>query len=180
MNLKIELENYTSIFTEEEIYKQQILDFLAKADAPYERINDVGHITASGLLLNSNCSKFLLMHHKKLNLWLQPGGHCDGDSDVLQVAIRESQEESGIAEIVPIMLNIFDIDVHIFPANLKEKEHYHYDIRFLLKTINNDSFVQNEESHELRWIDIKDYNNLDLISNNSIIRMVKKYINRDK
>ncbi len=178
MNLKIELENYISLFIQEEIYKQQILDFLVQADAPYERINDVGHITASAFLLNSDRTKFLLMHHKKLNLWVQPGGHCDGNSDILQVAMRETQEESGVSEIIPIIANIFDIDVHLIPANSKEKEHYHYDIRFLLKTLNNDNLVQNDESHELRWIDLKDYSNSGLMFNYSIIRMVEKYRNR--
>ena len=176
MDIKTQLQNYTSIFAEEELYKSQILNFLDSAQLPYHRINDVGHFTASGFLLNSDRTKFLLMHHKKLDQWFQPGGHCDGSSDLLQVAIRETIEESGIAEIAPIILDIYDIDVHLIPANAKEKEHYHYDIRFLLKTAGNDTFNQNEESNELRWIDIKDYANSDVEFNHSIERMVKKYI----
>jgi 8-oxo-dGTP pyrophosphatase MutT (NUDIX family) len=92
------------------------------------------------------------MHHTKLDKWFQLGGHCDGHSDVLAVAIKEAQEESGIVGIEPVSNKIFDIDIHLIPANPKEKEHYHYDVRFLLHVISNEEVVQNNESKELRWI----------------------------
>ena len=91
------------------------------------------------------------MHHAKLNLWVQPGGHCDGESDVLAVAIKEAQEESGIQAIVPVSKDIFDVDVHFIPARKHEKEHYHYDIRFLLQVNSDEEIVQNHESHDMRW-----------------------------
>lgn len=92
MNLHSNLKNYVSKFQEEIESKKRMINFLENCQNPYNRTTIEGHFTSSSLLLNSDKSKFLLMHHKKLNKWLQLGGHCDGDSNVLAVAIREAQE----------------------------------------------------------------------------------------
>lgn len=134
-------------------YKTTILDFLNQYPDAFERSLEVGHITASAWLVNKDNSKALLMHHKKLDMWVQLGGHCDGNVDALAVAIKEAQEESGIMGIESVHHGIFDIDVHLIPENKKEKAHYHYDIRFLLRVISDEDYVQNEESHALAWID---------------------------
>lgn len=105
MNLRSNLENYVSNFQEEIENKERMIKFLENcqnsknSQNPFSRTTIEGHFTGSALLLNSDKSKFLLMHHKKLNKWLQLGGHCDGDSNVLAVAIKEAQEESGILDI---------------------------------------------------------------------------------
>lgn len=176
MSLHHLLNNYFPEDINEINYKQRMLDFLNTHQNPFERSLKIGHFTASAFLLNTDKTKFLLMHHKKLNQWFQLGGHCDGDPDVLAVAIKEAQEESGIMEISPISTKIFDIDIHSIPSNEKDSEHYHYDIRFLLKTIDNDNFVQNDESHALRWIDL--YSSSELSLKQSIKRMVDKYNNQ--
>ena len=90
------------------------------------------------------------MHHKKLNRWLQPGGHCDGDADVLQVAIKEAQEETGIKNITPISRDIFDLDIHYIPSRREENIHLHFDVRFLLMAETNEiSF--NHEANDMKW-----------------------------
>lgn len=136
----------------------------------------MGHFTASAFLLNHDQTKFLLMHHKKLNKWLQLGGHCESD-DLLTEAIREAREESGINEIEAVSNNIFDIDVHYIPQTLKDPSHYHYDIRFLLKTIDNDNFIKNNESHELKWFSFADYPQLGIELERSVTRMIEKFKN---
>ncbi|WP_375359401.1 NUDIX hydrolase [Candidatus Tisiphia endosymbiont of Neophilaenus lineatus] len=115
MNLRESIKNYVSNFQEE--YKERMLDFLDNCKNPFSRETKEGHFTASGFLLNSDKTKFLLMHHRKLDKWLQPGGHCDGNNNILAVAIKEAQEESGILEIEPISRQIYDIDVHLIPSN---------------------------------------------------------------
>ncbi len=175
MNLRENIKNYISNFQEENEYKERMLDFLDNCDNPFSRETKEGHFTSSGFLLNSNKTKFLLMHHRKLDKWLQPGGHCDGNNDLLAVAIKEAQEESGILDIEPISRQIYDIDVHFIPSNAKEQEHYHYDVRFLLKTVCNDYFVKNAESHDLRWIEFT-YNYEELVLDSSVKRMIEKYI----
>ena len=168
------LNNYHPINNQELLFKQQTLDFVDKYHDCFERSLKIGHITASAWILNQDHSKALLLHHKKLDSWFQLGGHCDGDHDVLHVALKEAQEESGICDISPISNQIFDIDIHKIPANKNEPEHDHYDIRFLLHVTSNASFVQNHESNELRWIS---KSLQDLPTNNpSVIRMFNKWI----
>jgi 8-oxo-dGTP pyrophosphatase MutT (NUDIX family) len=161
--------------TEEEINaKARIIEFIRSNQYCFERSLSIGHITASAWLLNKKGDKALLTHHRKLDAWLQLGGHCDGDPDVLAVAIKEAQEESGIQTVVPVMNSIFDVDVHSIPANSKEAAHYHYDIRFLLQARDNDEIVQNHESNELRWID-KDVRSFPTKAR-SVVRMFEKWV----
>ena len=171
-----QLESYVPIDQDEQKHKNTILDFVHSTPECFERSCTVGHITGSSWLLNKQGTRALLMHHKKLNLWLQLGGHCDGDADVLAVAIKEAQEESGIIGIGPVSKNIFDVDVHLIPANKKEKAHYHYDVRFLLHVISDEEIVQNAESEELRWIK-KDVASLPT-NELSVTRMHQKWCDR--
>lgn len=119
-----------------------------------------------------------MTHHAKLDRWFQLGGHCDEGHDLLNVAIKEAQEESGINNIVPLLTapgaapEIFDIDIHLIPENKKEKAHYHYDIRFLLKVISNEEVIQSSESKALKWIK-KDIQDLPT-KNYSVMKMFNK------
>jgi hypothetical protein len=160
--------------TAEEIeFKSSILAFIQEQPDCFKRSLAIGHITASCWLVSKDGSKALLMHHAKLNRWFQLGGHCDGDWNTLAVAIKEAQEESGIMAIKPISSDIFDIDVHLIPANSKEAEHYHYDIRYLLQVTSDEEVVHNRESKELRWIG-KDSHELPT-QERSVVRMFQKW-----
>lgn len=153
------LEEYLPTWPEEIQSKDCIISFLQSHEDCFERSLQIGHITASAWLLSKDSTKALLMHHTRLDKWLQLGGHCDGNPDVLSVAIREAQEESGMNAIAPLSTSIFDIDVHLIPAALHEKEHYHYDIGFLLQVMSDEQPVGNNESKDLRWFG-KNYNEL--------------------
>jgi len=168
------LKDYKSIFSEEIVFKGKMLAFVKQYNNCFERSLEVGHITASAWLLNKDQTKALLMHHTKLDKWLQLGGHCDGSPDVLAVTIKEAQEESGIMNIAPVSQKIFDIDIHLIPENKKEKAHYHYDVRFLLCVTSDEKISQNQESKELRWISQdKAYLPTD---NPSVVRMFNKWV----
>jgi len=145
------LEKYNPT-PEEQLFKKRMIEFLQEHTDVFERSLQVGHFTASAWLTSKDQSKALLMHHTKLNMWLQLGGHCDGNTDVVAVAIKEAQEESGITSIKAISFDIFDIDIHTIPANSKEPEHEHFDVRFILQVTSDEQVVQNHESRELRWI----------------------------
>jgi len=164
------IERYNPSYPEEIDYKEYMLEFIRNNPDCLLRSCTTGHFTASSLLLNTDMTRICLMHHAKLNRWLQLGGHCDGDSDLLNVSIKEAQEESGIIDISPVQTDIFDIDVHLIPENSKDRSHYHLDVRFLLRA-NNDKLIKNHESSDLMWVDINDH----LITDN-ITRMVKKFI----
>lgn len=158
-------------------FKSEMLFFLSEHSDCFERSLEKGHFTASAWLLSPDGSKALLMHHAKLGQWFQLGGHCDGDSDVLAVAIKEASEESGLELIKPISLEIYDLDIHLIPENPKEKAHYHYDVRFLLQA-GTDAVKMNRESKQLLWID-SDPLSLPT-SNPSIIRMFNKWLETRK
>ncbi len=171
-NLIKMLQNYS--YSDEEVsIKNRMISFVEAYDDCFERSLEIGHITGSSWLLNKDHSKALLMHHTKLDRWLQLGGHCDGNPDVLAVAIKEAQEESGIQNITAVNSHIFDIDVHLIPENKREKEHYHYDVRFLLQVVSDEQIIQNRESKELQWIG-KNYNELPT-NNPSVVRMFNKW-----
>ena len=159
---------------EETEFKKKFINFVEENINCFERSLDIGHVTASSWLLNKDKSKALLMHHAKLNQWFQLGGHCDGDPDVLAVALKEAHEESGLTQIKPISKNIFDIDIHQIPANSKDKAHYHYDVRFLLQSMGSEELIINRESKELRWIE-KNKKDLMPTGNRSVIRMFEKW-----
>jgi len=171
MNLLQKLSEYLPNDALEIASRDEMLTFLTTALAPYCRSNRSGHVTGSALLIHPDGTKFLLMHHRKLDRWLQPGGHCDGDENVLNVAIKEAQEESGIQSITPITEDIFDVDVHMIPANSRDEAHLHYDVRFLLRA-GDANFIQNPESKELRWVELSRYHELDLLP--SIKRLAEK------
>lgn len=169
------LQSYNPKDPSELEFKRRMIDFVENYPNCFERSLEIGHITASLWLLNKDGSKALLMHHTKLDRWFQLGGHCDGDSDVLNVALKEAREESGIQNIVAVSPEIFDIDIHLIPANSKEKAHDHYDVRFLLQAMSDEEVVQNRESKSLRWIN----KNQDSLPTRlpSIVRMFNKWIN---
>jgi len=167
------LQNYRPSCSEEKEFKSRMLAFIAQHENCFERSLTIGHFTASAWLLNKDKSKALLMLHTKLNCWIQLGGHCDGDSNVLAIAIKEAQEESGINNIVPVVQGIFDIGIHRIPKNKKEKAHDHYDVRFLLQVVGDEDIIQNRESKELRWIG-KEKSELPT-DNPSVVRMFEKW-----
>ncbi len=170
------LKKYNPVDPAEIEYKKIIINFVSHNKDCFERSLLIGHVTASAWLLNNDESQALLMHHRKLDRWFQLGGHCDGDSDTCAVAIKEAQEESGIQAIEALSSEIFDIDVHLIPANSKEPEHYHYDIRFLLKISGQETVIKNNESKELRWIG-KNFHELPT-QEDSVTRMFYKWISR--
>lgn len=155
----------------------KITDFINNNPDCFMRSNLSGHITGSAWLIDETKTEVLLTHHKKLQEWLQLGGHADGDSDILNVALKEAEEESGITVIEPISSEIFDIDVHEIPEYKGVPAHYHYDVRFLLIAKSKD-FVISEESNDLAWILIKDIaedDSFDL----SLRRMAKKTLDHN-
>lgn len=170
------LKSYHPIDEREIAFKKEMLSFIEMEENCFERTLSKGHMTASAWLLNHDGSRALLLHHAKLDRWFQLGGHADGDSDLLQVALKEAMEESGLEDIHPLSTEIFDIDIHLIPENSKEAAHYHYDVRFLLQATGNNEIKSNHESKALRWIDINP-ENLPTKSP-SVLRMFHKWIKR--
>ena len=107
--------------------------FLERAD-PFRRSDPAGHVTASAIVARPSRDGFLLVFHRKLDRWLQSGGHVEpDDASVFAAAIREAREETGVDGFdAPLGDAILDLDVHPIPAFGSEPAHVHYDVRFLL------------------------------------------------
>ena len=150
-NLREKLERYNPSDEHEIYYKKQMLEFLNNKDC-FERSLAFGHFTGSCWFENYDGSKFLLTLHKKLKSWFQLGGHADGDSDILRVALKEAHEESGINHIELVSNDIFDISVHLVPDYKNIPAHYHYDVRFFVRASDPKENIQiSDESDDLRW-----------------------------
>lgn len=166
------LKSYEPLANEEHKMWLDTLHFVEQNPDCFERWLPEGHITGSAWVIDGEKQQVLLMHHRKLDRWFQPGGHADGESDILQVAFKEAQEETGLDNIQILSPQIFDIDVHLIPANSKDPAHFHYDIRFLMQADLNKPLIINSESKNLAWV------SLDIIhlynASNSIMRMVQK------
>jgi 8-oxo-dGTP pyrophosphatase MutT (NUDIX family) len=141
----------------------------------FERDCWVGHVTGSAWIVNGPQTHVLLTHHRKLNRWLQLGGHSDGDSDPLRVARREALEESGLV-VEPVSDLLFDIDIHLIPARLDDPAHPHFDARYALRTVGDDAFRLSDESHALQWVKIDEIGTL--TTEASMLRMARKWLDR--
>jgi 8-oxo-dGTP pyrophosphatase MutT (NUDIX family) len=142
----------------------------------FERSLLVGHITGSAWVVSPDRQQVLLIHHRKLDRWLQPGGHADGDADVAAVALREAQEETGLTSVrlVDDGAAIFDVDIHSIPARADVPEHLHYDIRFLLEADPKEAFGFSDEIKNIQWISLRNVESY--TDSESITRMAQKNI----
>jgi 8-oxo-dGTP pyrophosphatase MutT (NUDIX family) len=140
----------------------------------FERTHAVGHFTGSAWLVSADGLRVLLTHHRKLNRWLQLGGHADGDRNLAAVALREAQEESGLSGL-RVEGDVFDLDRHLIPARGTEPEHWHYDVRYVVRASSNENFVVNEESHALAWRPIEAIA-ADELADPSLRRMAAKWL----
>jgi 8-oxo-dGTP pyrophosphatase MutT (NUDIX family) len=166
------LENHKPFNQEEAQFKQQMIEFVNQNPECFERSLLIGHITGSAWIVDKSQQFTLLTHHRKLDKWFQTGGHCDGDSDVLNVALKEAREETGLTDIQAISTNIFDIDIHEIPERKGVPTHLHYDVRFLLKADMNEPLIISSESSDLAWVELSKVSQLN--DSQSIMRMVLK------
>ncbi|MBM4178618.1 MAG: NUDIX hydrolase [Ignavibacteria bacterium] len=166
------LLRYRAAYPDETVTVGQMLGFLSRNTGCFERSTEEGHFTGSAWLVHPDNSTFLLTHHRKLGKWLQLGGHADGNHDVLDVAIKEAVEESGIKDIEVLQTEIFDVDIHRIPARTGEPEHLHYDVRYLLRS-RSASYCVSNESHDLAWINADELHHF--TQEHSMLRMTSKW-----
>lgn len=130
--LNLYTEEFVALFSDR-VYS--VLNY----ENPFSRTNQLGHITASGLVIKDN--KVLLIFHPYIKTWFQPGGHIDDGESPIEAAIREVYEETGyICVLDSVSFEPIDIDIHEIPANLQKGEgaHLHIDLLYRLKAIRED------------------------------------------
>lgn len=165
------LDAYHSSYPEEQKFVNQFLELL-KHPRAYHRDHLPGHMTGSAWIIDKSKQYALLVHHAKLNRWLQPGGHADGDENIIAVAQKEAEEETGLKNLT-LINSLFDIDIHPIPERKDFPKHDHYDIRCLFIADKNEDVAVSEESHAVEWFPLTEIVKKSE-GNSSIARMVDK------
>ncbi len=147
------LTAYAPTDPDEQRYRMQMLEVAAVALDPFDRHGYApGHFTASAFIVHPEGDRALLIHHGKIGIWVQPGGHVDpGDTGLIEAARREVEEETGVADLTPITEGLFDIDVHEFPETLGQPRHLHFDLRFGF-VAGNGILAATAEVLDCRWV----------------------------
>ena len=167
-------DTYDQVWPRESGVGTQFRALLDDIHDPFVRERLAGHFTASAWLVDAAGERLLMTHHRKLDRWLQLGGHADGDRDLAAVALREAEEESGLTDLV-VMPEIFDLDRHWIPERGDVPGHWHYDVRYVVRVTGSEDFAVSDESHALAWRPI-DALLTEPGIDPSIVRMATKWI----
>jgi 8-oxo-dGTP pyrophosphatase MutT (NUDIX family) len=137
--------------------RDRIVDFVRRHQEPFDRRIVEGHLTGSALVVSADGRRVLLLHHRKLDRWLQPGGHGDpGETTGEEVALREACEETGLRDLAlhPLAPRPLDVDVHEIPARPGEPAHEHLDLRYLVVAPGRARLAPDTaEMHQIRWVE---------------------------
>ncbi|MBO0931284.1 NUDIX hydrolase [Fibrella aquatilis] len=166
------LRQHTPADANEAAMTAQTIAFVEANPDCFERSLAQGHVTSSAWITSPDGLRVVLIHHRKLDRWFQPGGHADGDPDVAAVALREAQEETGLPDLKLVNAAVFDVDVHHIPARGDVAAHLHYDIRFRLKSDEKIIVGENSEVKEIRWLNLDESEVL--AESESVGRMIRK------
>jgi 8-oxo-dGTP pyrophosphatase MutT (NUDIX family) len=169
---------------QEEVDQKLIVDFIKKNDNSLTRDNKVAHVSSSGFILNKRMDKALMVYHKIYRSWSWTGGHADGESNLLKVALEEAREETGIENVKPLTEKIVTLDVLPVPSHFKHGKfvsaHLHLSIAYVLIADDTDRLmVKEDENSGVKWMKIKDIekevNELDMkLVYNKLINRAKK------
>jgi hypothetical protein len=172
-----QLESYIPLDDIEFEMKNRLIDFVLTNNNCMDPSFTYGHITGSAWIINNSAKYALLTYHKRLNKWLQLGGHCENEFFVKDVSYREAVEESGLKSIKLINEDIFSIDIHKIPMNTSFPEHFHFDLRFLFTADMSENIIVSSESKDVKWIElskIKSYN-VDVALQRMVDKTIKIY-----
>ncbi|MBN2323435.1 MAG: NUDIX hydrolase [Spirochaetes bacterium] len=170
------LERYRKKNPDESAVVDRFVSFISANPGCFKRSLQEGHITGSAWVVDKSGTRVLLTHHKRMDKWVQLGGHTDGHHDVLETALREAEEESGIDSLEPLSEEIFDIAVHTVPALGDEPEHFHYDVRFAVTVTDSEDYTVSDESHDLAWVEVDKLS--EYTREESMLRMGRKWEKR--
>lgn len=159
--LRENIEKFVPYNEQEEVDKRVMLKFIEDFDDVLTRQNEYGHFTSSAFVLNKDRSKILMAYHNIYNSWTWVGGHSDGDSDLLNVAMKEAREETGIKTVVPILKDIYSLEISCVNGHEKRGKyvasHIHMNVTYLLETDENEEICSKEDENSgVKWVPIED------------------------
>ena len=161
MNLKEQIENYIPYNEQEEKDKETILEYMNTFEDVLTRDNEFAHFTASSWAVNKERTKVLMIYHNIYKSWAWTGGHADGESDLLNVAIRELKEETGIKNVKVLDENIFSLEIICVNGHLKRgkyvSSHVHLNTTYLLEVDESETLkIKEDENSGVKWVNIED------------------------
>ena len=159
MSLREQIENYIPYNAEEEKDKEMMLKYMDIFDDVLTRKNEIGHFTSSAWAVNPERTKVLMIYHNIYQSWGWTGGHCDGEEDVLSVAIRELKEETGITQVRPIQNEIFSLEIIGVDPHIKTGKqvasHVHLNTTFLLEVPETEKLhIKEDENSGVKWVNM--------------------------
>ncbi|MDQ3283642.1 MAG: NUDIX hydrolase [Acidobacteriota bacterium] len=151
-----ELRAYAPADAAEAAHQTEMVKLLTNAGEPFSRVHFApGHFTASCYIID-DAGRILLHHHRRLDRWLQMGGHVEEGESPARAALREGAEESGLDDLELAGGGIFDLDIHPIPAGKGEPDHHHFDVRYLARTAAPERIaIDRAESNELAWVSLE-------------------------
>ncbi|MBP3284496.1 MAG: NUDIX hydrolase [Clostridia bacterium] len=159
------LRNYIPQNEQEEKDKQVMLNFTEKFDNLFTRENDIAHFTASAWVVNPERTKVLMIYHNIYQSWAWTGGHADGETDLLKVAVKELKEETGVEKVTVISEEPFSIEVLCVNGHEKRgkyvSSHLHFNVTFLLEVTEEEMLrCKPDENSGVKWCCLKDVEKL--------------------
>ena len=157
--LKQNIEKYLPYNEQEEVDKRIMLKYIEDFDDVLTRDNEYGHFTSTAFILNKQRTKILMIYHNIYKSWAWVGGHSDGDSDLLKVAIKEAKEETGLKSVIPILDNIYSLEILTVNGHFKRGKyvgsHVHLNITYLLEADEKEEIrIKEDENSGVKWIPI--------------------------
>ena len=152
----LRIEHYTPFNEQEETDKQLILNWIRNNTNAFSRENTVAHMTASAWVVNQDKSKILMVYHNIYNSWSWLGGHADGETDLLAVALREVKEEAGISHVSPVSEEIFSLESLTVDGHVKKgkyvSSHLHLNVTYLLEADSEEAVsIKADENSGVAW-----------------------------
>lgn len=161
MNLKEQIENYKPYNEQEEKDKETMLKYINTFDDVLTRNNEFGHFTASSWAVNKQRTKVLMIYHNIYKSWAWTGGHADGEENLLNVAIRELKEETGVKNVKVLNNNIFSLEIICVDGHVKREKyissHVHLNVTYLLEVDEEETLkIKEDENSGVKWVNIED------------------------
>lgn len=158
MTFEQQLASYAP-FNEQEAHDREVALRCLKQPDIYLRTNELVHITSSAWIVNHDRTKVLMAYHNIMQTWAWLGGHADGETDLLKVALKEAREESGVRNIHPVSEELYSVEMLTVEGHVKRgkyvNSHIHLNATYLLEADENDElFVKEDENSGVRWIPI--------------------------
>lgn len=146
-DLRQQIQRITPVDAREAVSIEMTLDRLAWPDDPFLESENDHHVTASAFVVSSR--GVILHRHRRLGIWVQPGGHVDRGETPEVACVRETTEETGLLVRHLDPVELFHVDVHPGP-----KGHTHYDLRYVLAGEPLDPRPPVGESPDVFWFDL--------------------------